>query len=69
MTIIDNTIYLEVNANGLVVNAISWDGESPYFPEEGITLYPFDPNINHWIGWTLNVDGSWSAPIEFNDIV
>lgn len=57
-------IWLEVNADGLVTNAIRWDGKSLYEPPEGQTLHPWDEDAKPWIGWTLNADGSWSKPPE-----
>lgn len=45
-----------------VVNAIVWDGSSPY-EEPGCYLVelPADP-AGVWIGWQL-IDGAWVAPV------
>ena len=61
-------LYLIVrDADGLVVNAIRWDGTAPYDPGEGMTLYPWDDNARPWVGWTRNPDGTWTAPPEQED--
>lgn len=57
-------IWLEVNADGVVTNAIVWDGSTLYSPPSGHTLHAWDKQVRPWIGWTLNADGSWTAPIE-----
>lgn len=57
-------VYLVVNkSDGLVVNAIKWDGESAYDPGEdfdleAVTGKPGCP----WIGWTREADGSFTPP-------
>lgn len=57
--------YLELDANGVVVNIVVWDGASPYNPE-GITLLPCNQNPNATFGWKF--DGSnWIAPSETED--
>lgn len=54
--------YLELNAEGTVVNIIIWDGVSPYNYENN-TLIPCSeaPNANY--GWTLT-DGVWIEPVK-----
>lgn len=52
--------YLELNADGLVVNIIVWDGVSPYAPE-GHTLLPCDEHPQTSFGWTLS-GNTWIAP-------
>lgn len=54
--------YLELNAEGIVVNISIWDGESPYSPE-GITLLPCNQNPNATFGWKFDGD-NWIAPPE-----
>lgn len=54
--------YLELNADGLVVNIIVWDGVSPYNPE-GHTLLSCDEHPQASFGWTLDGD-NWIAPPE-----
>ena len=44
------SIYLEVNADGLIVNAITWDGQSLYTPDEGLTVVEWDEITRPWIG-------------------
>lgn len=54
--------WLEVReSDGLCVNAIAYDGESPYDPGEGVTLVKWDEFVRPWVGWRL-VDGEWIAP-------
>jgi hypothetical protein len=50
------------DSDGLVTNAIRWDGTAPYDPGEGMTLHPWDENVRPWVGWTRNPDGTWTAP-------
>lgn len=58
-------LYLIVrDADGLVLNAIRYDGTSPYDPGEGCSLYPWDEDARPWVGWTRNPDGTWTAPPE-----
>lgn len=55
-------LYLIVrDSDGLVLNAIRYDGTSPYDPGEGCTLYPWDEDARPWIGWTLS-NGEWTPP-------
>jgi hypothetical protein len=57
-----NDLYLIVrDADGLVVNAIRYDGNSPYDPGEGMTLYPWDEDARPWVGWVL-ANGEWTPP-------
>ena len=56
--------YLEVReSDGLCLNAIAYDGVSPYDPGEGMVLVKWDEQIRPWIGWCL-VEGEWVAPEE-----
>lgn len=60
--------YLKLNADGLVVNIIVWDGVSPY-NTEGHTLLSCDEHPQASFGWTLDGD-NWIAPIVVeSDIV
>lgn len=54
--------YLELNSDGLVINIIVWDGESPYNPE-GHTLMLCDDHPSVSFGWTFDGD-NWVAPPE-----
>jgi len=54
--------YLVVNSDGLVENAIEWDGETEYDPGEGCTLEAVDGKPGGpWVGWTKN-KGKFVAP-------
>ena len=55
-------IYLQLNTDGVVVNAIQYDGKSKYNPGEGIRIVEWDEDSRPWIGWTLLGDGSWKEP-------
>lgn len=48
--------------DGLVVNVIVWDGESPY-QHEGMTLLAAADHPGIWIGWR-RVGDEWVAPPE-----
>lgn len=53
--------YLVVRkSDGKVVNAVVWDGVSPY-SEEGCDLVPLPDIPGVWIGWTYS-NGEWIAP-------
>lgn len=54
--------YLELDANGVVINIIVWDGESPYSPE-GYSLLLCSEHPNATYGWRYNGD-TWTAPSE-----
>jgi hypothetical protein len=54
--------YLELNSDGLVINIIVWDGESPYNPE-GHTLMLCDDYPSASFGWIFDGD-NWIAPPE-----
>lgn len=56
--------YLVVrNSDGLVVNAIIWDGESDY-TVEGHSIFPLtSAPTGAWTGWHL-INGDWVAPPE-----
>lgn len=62
-------IWLEVNSDGLVTNAIRWDGDASYDPPDNHTIHPWDEIVRPWIGWTLNEDGSWTKPPEPEPLV
>jgi len=58
------SIYLVIN-DGVVINAIDWDGSSPY--SSSYELIPASKIEPAWIGWTY--DGSkWNPPIETEQI-
>ena len=53
--------YALVDADGLVVNAIVWDGETKFDPGEGLTVAKIPDGIGAGPGWTY--DGTnWIAP-------
>lgn len=53
--------YALVNADGLVVNAIVWDGQADYTPADGLTLVEVPDGKSCGPGWTF--DGiDWIAP-------
>ena len=53
--------YALINADGLVVNAIVWDGETEFDPGDGITVVKIPDGIGAGPGWTY--DGTnWTAP-------
>jgi len=59
--------YALVNADGLVVNAIVWDGQTDYTPAEGLTVVAIHDGVRAGPGWTY--DGTnWIAPPPEPDI-
>lgn len=54
--------WLELNAEGVVINISIWDGISPYTPAGVAQLLPCDENPSVSFGWKI-VDGMWEAPI------
>ena len=55
--------YLEYRTeDGLIVNAIVYDGEQPYDPGEGRAVVPLGDS-GAWIGWTYT-DGEFTPPEE-----
>lgn len=53
-------IYLEYRTeDGLIVNAIVWDGEADYTPPDGLSLVERGES-EAWIGWTY--DGETFTP-------
>lgn len=57
--------YLELNAEGFVVNIIIWDGMEPYETGNG-SLLRCDEHPNATFGWQY--DGiNWIAPEETTD--
>jgi hypothetical protein len=52
--------YAIINAEGLVVNAIEWDGVTPWRPPADHIALPL---IEGGIGWTF-ADGQFSPPPE-----
>ena len=53
--------WLELNADGVVINISIWDGVSPYTPAGVAQLLPCDDNVCVSFGWKI-VDGMWEAP-------
>jgi hypothetical protein len=54
--------YLELNADGVVVNISVWDGVTSYSPAGVAQLLLCEDNPGASFGWQL-VDGVWQAPI------
>lgn len=54
--------WLELNADGVVINVSIWDGVSPYTPAGVAQLLPCEDNPGVSFGWKI-VDGMWQAPI------
>jgi len=53
--------YALINADGLVVNAIVWDGQTEYSAADGLTVVAVPDGVGAGPGWTY--DGSdWIAP-------
>ena len=53
--------YAQINADGLVVNAIVWDGQTEYTPADGLTVVAVPDGVGAGPGWTY--DGTnWIAP-------
>ena len=53
--------YALVNTDGLVVNAIVWDGQTEYTPADGLTVVAIPDGVGAGPGWTF--DGTnWIAP-------
>lgn len=56
-------IWLEYRTeDGLIVNAIVWDGADDYTPPDGLALIERGES-GAWIGWTYT-DGVFTAPDE-----
>lgn len=55
--------WLELNADGVVVNISVWDGVAPYSPAGIEQLLTCEDNAGVSFGWQL-IDGVWQAPIE-----
>lgn len=54
--------YLEYKTeDGLIVNAIVWDGEAPYDPGEGRAVVPVGDS-GAWIGWTYHAKTETFTP-------
>lgn len=53
--------WLELNAEGVVINIVVWDGVTPYAPADVTQLLRCDENPGVSYGWRI-VDGGWQAP-------
>jgi len=53
--------YALINADGLVVNAIVWDGETEYTAPDGLTVVAIPDGVGGGPGWTYT-GGDWVAP-------
>ena len=60
----DNAFLVYRLSDGLIVNAIAYDGQKPYNPGEGMGIVPLgDSGV--WIGWTYNAEtGQFTLPKE-----
>lgn len=59
----DKMKYLELNADGVVINIVLWDGIEEYAPPGVAELLPCEDNPGVSFGWQL-VNGEWIAPAE-----
>lgn len=60
----DNAYLVYRLSDGLIVNAIAYDGEEPYNPGEGMALVPLGDS-GAWIGWTYHPETeTFTAPPE-----
>ena len=50
--------------DGLCVNTIVWDGESPYQADEGHGIEIVPAGSFAGIGWTRISEGVWQEPVE-----
>jgi len=50
-----------VDADGLVVNAIVWDGQTDYTPADGLTVVAIPDGVGVGPGWTYT-GSEWIAP-------
>jgi len=58
--------YALVDADGLVVNAMVWDGQTEYTPADGLTVVAIPEGVGAGPGWTY--DGNiFTAPPEPSD--
>lgn len=58
--------YALINADGLVVNAIVWDGQTEYNAPDGLTVVAVPDGVGGGPGWTY--DGTnWIAPPPAED--
>lgn len=53
--------YAVINAQGLVVNTIVWDGTDEYDPGDGLTLEVIPDGSQAGIGWTY-INGAFVEP-------
>ena len=55
--------WLELNAEGVVINVVVWDGVSTYAPQGVAQLLPCSEHPGVSFGWKL-VNGEWIQPQE-----
>ena len=53
--------YALVDADGLVINVVEWDGAADWASPPDLTPVEADPSVSK--GW-LRVDEGWVAPVE-----
>lgn len=49
-------------SDGLVVNAVLWNGVDEFFPGEGLALEQVVEGSEVWIGWKKTPEGTWEKP-------
>ena len=55
--------WLELNAEGVVVNIVVWDGVSEYAPQGVAQLLRCDDHPGVSFGWQ-KVEGGWIEPLQ-----
>ena len=58
--------YALIDADGLVVNVIVWDGNAEYTAPDGLTLVQIPDDQPCGTGWTYDVT-NWIAPPPVED--
>jgi len=53
--------YALINADGLVVNAIVWDGQTDYTAPDGLAVVAIPDGVGAGPGWTYD-GANWIAP-------
>jgi hypothetical protein len=61
--------YALVDADGLVVNAIVWDGETDYTPADGLTVVAIPDEISAGLGWTYDGTNWIAPPVEDEEVI
>ncbi|WP_157218662.1 hypothetical protein [Flavisphingomonas formosensis] len=53
--------WLVLDAEGVVVNSVEWDGSTPWMPPAGCSIVPGAANPGVGIGWTRD-STDWRTP-------